>query len=78
MRQLAESAERKKLKAIGQRIKIQLYNSKDSFPGEESMMTAKVEVKEKQVAERNKSHAVSTIKTSGGHGRQRAKNDSRG
>ncbi len=78
MRQLAESAERQKLKAIGHRIQIQLDNLKDSIQGEEKMMTDENEVKEKQVVQTNKSHAVSTMKTVGGHGRQRAKNDDRG
>lgn len=64
MRQLAESAERQKLKAIGQRMKKhqQTSSSKDNdFHREDlTMTTAKNEAKEKQ-NERKKSHVAASL-----------------
>ena len=55
MRELADSAERQKLKAIGQRMKLQYCNSKEAFHREEVLLRSRIEAKEKEF-ERNKSY----------------------
>ena len=84
MRRLAESAEREKLKAIGQRMKLQMMNNPklDIRRDDEDMMTAvtKTEAKEKQ-GERNKSSRAASMENgtsktkTGGVGQRRTRAD---
>lgn len=84
MRRLAESAEREKLKAIGQRMKLQMMNNPklDIRRDDETMMTAAIKTgaKEKQ-GERNKSSRATSMENgtsktkTGGVGQRRTHAD---